>query len=648
MDLSIIIVNYNVKYFLEQCLHSVCAASGSLAVEVIVVDNASTDGSIDYLQPRFPHVQFIQNEGNSGFAKACNLGLQHAKGSHILFLNPDTILAEDTLEIGLRFFETHPDAGALGVRMIDGGGRFLKESKRAFPSPVTSLFKLFGLSRLFPQSPLFSRYHLGHLDAHKNHEVDVLAGAFMMIRKEVLDKVGAFDEGFFMYGEDVDLSYRIQKQGYKNYYVAETEIIHFKGESTKRGSLNYVRLFYSAMSTFVQKHYGGSKALVFNAAIHFAIWLRAALAAFAKLVKWVGLPVMDAVLILFSFWLVKEAWVVTVKPQIAYPQDLLLIALPAYTLVYLTAAYYAGLYDRQYKSSNLTRATLVATVTLLALYALLPEHYRFSRGILVFGAVLAFVLIRWLRRVLVRAKMLQLTEVKSAQPDILVAGTQNDFEAIRSLLQPHGLHRKIIGRLSVEGDTDNAIATVTEAGKMAAALNARELVVCAGPQFTYKSIIRFIQTAPHHLRLRFHAAGSSSLVGSDSSSSSGAALSANEAFNLARPTHRRAKRLVDVVFAFLCLLLFPLHFVFTKNPVGLLQNAAAVLAGKKTWIGYITGAPQLPRLRPAVLAPNGLTPAHALQLSTENHAMVDYWYAKNYEPLQDVQLILKNYPHLGL
>ncbi|MGV3657075.1 MAG: glycosyltransferase family 2 protein, partial [Chitinophagaceae bacterium] len=645
MQVCIIIVNYNVRFFLEQCLHSVCAASRHLPVQVIVVDNASTDGSVAYLQPLFPQVRFIQSSRNLGFAKACNRGLQEATGRYILFLNPDTLLAEDTLEKCIRFFEENGDAGAVGVRMIDGTGQFLKESKRAFPSPVTSLFKLFGLSRMFPHSKTFSRYHLGHLSPHQNHEVDVLAGAFMMIRKDVLDHVGGFDEVFFMYGEDVDLSYRIQKEGYKNYYLAETEIIHFKGESTKRGSLNYVRLFYSAMSTFVQKHYGGSKAFVFNAAIHFAIWVRAAIAAVAKLVKWVGLPVLDALLILFSFWVVKELWVLVVKPQIKYPNELLLIALPSFTLVYLIVAYYAGLYDRQYRSRHLPRAALIATVTLLALYALLPEQYRFSRGILVFGAVLAFLLIRWLRSLLVNAGVIKLTIEKTEQPDLLVAGTQRDFENIKQLLQPHGLHQKIMGRLALDGDTEKAIATVDETGKMVSALNAKELALCAGPRFTYKTIIGLIQLLPHTLRLRFHAAGSSSMVGSDSSSSSGAVFSPEVLFNLSKPTYRRAKRVVDVAIALLFLITFPMH-LFHRKGAGLLQNAIRVLTGRKTWIGYITGTQQLPRLRPAVLAPNGLTPAAAQLLPTENHQLVDYWYAKNYEPLQDLKLILKNYPYL--
>jgi O-antigen biosynthesis protein len=248
MQLSVIIVNYNVKYFLEQCLHSVIKACAGMQAQIIVADNNSTDGSRAYLEEKFTGVQFIWNSDNIGFARANNQALEKAKGEFVLFLNPDTLLAEDSIEKCMQFFKTNKAAGALGIRMVDGSGNFLKESKRAFPSPLTSLFKLSGLARLFPRSKTFARYHLGHLPEHENHEVDVLAGAFMMIPKKILDEIGNFDERFFMYGEDVDLSYRIQEAGYKNYYFAESSIIHFKGESTKRGSLNYVRLFYKAMN----------------------------------------------------------------------------------------------------------------------------------------------------------------------------------------------------------------------------------------------------------------------------------------------------------------------------------------------------------------------------------------------------------------
>ncbi|HWH72463.1 MAG TPA: glycosyltransferase, partial [Candidatus Sulfotelmatobacter sp.] len=454
------------KYFLEQCLHSVHRALEGIDGEVIVVDNNSSDGSVAYLQPRFPGTRFVANGDNTGFARACNQGLGLSRGQYVLFLNPDTLLAEDTLHKSLHFMAAHPAAGAIGVRMIDGAGCFLKESKRSFPSPLTSLFKLFGFSSLFPRSRLFSRYHLGHLDEHQDHEVDVLAGAYMLVRRSVLQKVGSFDETFFMYGEDVDLSYRIQKAGYKNYYVAGAEIIHFKGESTKRGSLNYVRLFYSAMSKFVQKHYGGARASTFRAAIQGAIWIRAALAAAAKAVKWTGLPIIDAALILLSFVLVKEVWHTWVRPDVLYPKTLLLVAFLAFTGLYLLVAYYTGLYNKYYRSADLVRSTGIATLVLLSLYALLPEHYRFSRGILVFGVLAAFALISMVRTIMVAAGMLQHPAERREKPYILVAGEPEEFEETKALLGRSGLDNKIIGRVGVNGHPKGALTPLAGVEKI--------------------------------------------------------------------------------------------------------------------------------------------------------------------------------------
>ena len=263
MKLSVIIVNYNVKYFLEQCLYSVQKASRNIETEIFIVDNNSTDGSRDHITVKFPAVNYIFNMVNDGFAKANNRAIALAKGEYILFLNPDTIVAEDSFQRCIDFLMNNPEAGALGVRMVDGSGNFLKESKRAFPTPLTSLYKLTGLADMFPRSRVFAKYYLGHLPDNEDREVDVIAGAFMMIPSRVLQITGSFDEIFFMYGEDIDLSYRIQRAGFRNYYFTGTTIIHFKGESTGKGKLVYVRFFYKAMSQFVKKHYSGTQAGIF-------------------------------------------------------------------------------------------------------------------------------------------------------------------------------------------------------------------------------------------------------------------------------------------------------------------------------------------------------------------------------------------------
>lgn len=647
LTLSVIIVSYNVKYFLEQCLYSVEKAMQGIAAEVIIVDNASQDNSVAYLQERFPSVYFIACQQNLGFAKACNLGLEAASGANILFLNPDTLLAEDTLSICLNFLNSHPEAGALGVRMIDGSGQFLRESKRSFPSPLTSFYKLTGLARLFPNSQRFGKYHLGYLTEHQNHEVDVLAGAFMLIPKAVLNEVGSFDETFFMYGEDVDLSYRIQKAGYKNYYVADTSIVHFKGESTKRGSLNYIKLFYQAMSLFVQKHYGGAKASLFTFCIQVAIGLRAAVTAVGKLIKWMGMPVIDAIQIFLCFWLVKGIWANYVRPDVPYSNKLVGISFLVFTIMYLIVAYYSGLYNRYYRKGDLLRSTSMATLVILAVYSLLPEHLRFSRGILTFGALLAFVILRISRWALVKAGFLQQQIDEHDKPYLLVAGTPAEYDNVKQFLNTHQLGDKVIGRVAVENNDESiAFTNINSVSSATLPLHATELIFCAG-SLSYKDIVTQLPKIAANLRFRFHAAGSSSIVGSDSSGTSGEVLASGMHFKISQPAERRTKRLIDIVTSLAFLLTLPLHFLFVKRAGTFLFHCFQVLRGKRTWVGYGSPAAGLPPLRKSILLPNGEVKSKANTIREDRLALIDHYYASDYDPMKDLWLIMKNYQLLG-
>lgn len=646
MQLSVIIVNYNVKHFLEQCLCSVQKAIAGIPAEIIVVDNGSADNSVDYLQPKFPSVQFIVNTENLGFAKGCNRGLKNAKGDFILFLNPDTIVPEDCFQKCISFLAAHKDAGALGIKMLDGRGRFLKESKRAFPSPMTSLYKLFGLSRLFPRSKLFSKYHLGHLNENENHEVDVLAGAFMMIKKEVLEKVGSFDEIFFMYGEDVDLSYRIQKAGYKNYYFAESSMIHFKGESTRKGSMNYVRMFYNAMSIFVRKHYSGGRAGLFNVLIHLAIWIRAFLSAATHFIRRIGLPLIDAGLILISFWLMKNFWSHYVLTGVEYERRLLWIAFPAYTVLYLITAYYAGLYDRWYKRSELLRSMLVATIILLAGYALLPERFRFSRGILLFGSMLAFVLISLLRWLLIQANVLNSNRDREENASTLIIASPAEYQQTVQLIKDAGLHERILGRVAVHENDETAVGYWKKLPGLSAAIPFREVVFCEG-SLSFLDIIRYFPSLSSGISIKFHASGSTSIVGSDSRNTSGEAMSKENGYKLSNPYNRRLKRLIDIFMSLLGIALFPVHVFIIKKPFSFFVNCFTVFIAKKTWVGYAVPGKNLPPLRRGIVACNGSIVSVKHSLPAESLQMVDYWYARDYEPSDDLKILWRMYRRLG-
>ena len=272
MDLSVVVVSYNVRLFLEQCLNSVIKAFGNLSCEVIVVDNNSTDGSCSMITDTFPSVRLISNNINAGFSAACNQGIRISAGEYILLLNPDTVVEESAFSRCISFMKEHPLAGAVGVMMVNGKGRFLPESKRAIPTPAAAFFKLTGLSRLFPGSGIVNRYYLGQTGMSETTEAEVISGAFMFLKKTSLYTIGLLDESYFMYGEDIDLSYRLLKAGFKNYYFPEVRIVHYKGESTGKGEVKTTVYFYRAMLIFVNKHYSHGQYRPFLFLIRLAIY----------------------------------------------------------------------------------------------------------------------------------------------------------------------------------------------------------------------------------------------------------------------------------------------------------------------------------------------------------------------------------------
>ena len=249
---SVIIVSYKVRYYIEQCLNSVLRSVPD--AQILVVDNKSDDGSVEYLRERFPQAEVIANDYNAGFGKANNIALAKAIGKYVLFLNPDTVVAERTIPGCVEYMDAHPEVGAVGVRMQYGDGRFAHESRRSLPTPSVSFWHMIGLGRMFPRSKVFAKYHLTYLDKSEECLIDVVSGAYMFVRKEVLDKTGGFDESFFMYGEDIDLSYRIMQEGYQNRYLP-LPIVHYKGESTIKTSYRYSKVFYDAMLIFFNKHF---------------------------------------------------------------------------------------------------------------------------------------------------------------------------------------------------------------------------------------------------------------------------------------------------------------------------------------------------------------------------------------------------------
>ena len=413
VDVSVVIVTYNVREFLEQALDSVRRASRRLSVETFVVDNDSADGSAEMVQARHPDVRLIANEDNPGFAVANNQALREASGRFLLVLNPDTILQEDTLEEMVAFMEAHPETGAVGCRILNPDGTFAPESRRAFPTPSTAFYRVSGLSRLFPRSPRFGRYNMTFLPRDEVCEVDALSGSCMMVRREAIwgtpegDRRGAglFDESFFMYGEDLDWCYRIQQAGWTIHYTPTTQIVHYKGESTKKGDLRYVVLFYGAMLRFVEKHVSGQgrrlpgrlAAAALRAGLHTGIFVRASMAALAQTLRAFSRPALDLGVMWAALAVAALAW--SLPRGFAFDATTYLLALPFCAASAVAGVGVAGGYRTPRRRTVL--AGLATGFLGVATASYLLPTLAFSRGAVLTGFALgaaALLVVRTLRR----------------------------------------------------------------------------------------------------------------------------------------------------------------------------------------------------------------------------------------------------------
>lgn len=638
MRLSIIIVNYNVRYFLEQCLHSVLHAVKGIEAELIVVDNDSSDDSIAYLQPLFPSVIFIANNVNTGFAKANNQALRVSRGEYILFLNPDTLVPEDCLEKCVAFLDAHPRTGALGVQMLDGRGRFLPESKRAFPSPMASLYKLTGVAAMFPRSGVFNRYALGEMDKDGDHEVPVLAGAFMMGRASVLQALGGFDEDFFLYGEDIDLSYRIIEAGMKNHYLGSAAIIHFKGESSAGAPLDRIGHFYSAMRIFVQKHYRGSKAGILWFVITLAIWCRAGLSLLARLVRPILLPLIDVGLVWLSLQTVRVSWIKWVRDGLDFHVPFISYALPSFALLFVMFAALAGLYDKAYRSSRTMVSLGFAWVAILAVYSLLPESLRFSRGVIITGSFTGALLILWFRSTLFEKWHSWFGYESEQKGTTIVVGEEQEYTAAKKILESDLPDTALMARLAPVNRAGDALGRLEDLPQLLRSMLIKEVLFCVG-SLSLTEIIKHVGSWKETPRLLFHMRGSRTVVGSDMHSATGRAIGWSNNYRIAQPYQRRMKRLVDILVALLCMITAPLHLVFFKKPGRLFHHAWQVLTGKRTWVGYLLPEATLPPLRPAII-PQSVHLIHGTEQSKQHS---DRIYALNYDWWQDLVYIFSRY-----
>jgi GT2 family glycosyltransferase len=593
VDLSVVIVNHNVKDFLYQCLRSLEQAARGISVQVIVVDNGSTDGSVAYLEPLFPAVEFIRLEENLGFGRANNLALAQARGDFILLLNPDTLLAERTLEVMLDYMRRHPEVGMGGCKILNPNGTFQLACRRSFPTPWSSFCKVFGLQRLFPRSPLFARYNQTFRNPDETHFVDAISGSFMFTRRAVLEEVGGFDPAFFMYGEDLDLCYRICRAGWKIAYVPQTSTIHFKGESTRRSSLDRVRVFYQAMEIYVRKHHG--KSSLFVLLLRLGILVRSVLAYANRRRRALFLMLLDLASI-------NAALLVATKlrfgsyfgfPDYAYPG--VFLALGGVTL---GAMLMAGEYFEATPSVRRAFAGLMATFFILSSLTYFFKDFGFSRTVLIMTVTAAVACSTALR-------VAQLAYDKSVGREgnrrIAIVGMNEAASSIiRQLQSAEARNADVVGVVAGAPTGEVTFSGLPVIGNVAYLSNLIEQfgineVVITDPSLQRGEVMELIANASE-LAVKFHVAiDYEEIVAARIINDIAGIEPTVPQYNIRRVRYRLVKRAIDIAVATVLLTVgLPMVWVIYPAFGAALRALWGVLRGRTSLVGLYPLAGGMP------------------------------------------------------
>jgi GT2 family glycosyltransferase len=600
---------------------------------------------------KFPQTIVIENKSNTGFSVANNQAIKQAMGKYVLLLNPDTVVEEDCFRRCIDFMDTHLDAGALGVKMIDGKGKFLPESKRSLPTPKVAFYKMFGFASVFPKSKTFGKYHLGFLSNDEVHEVEVLSGAFMFIRKATLDKIGLLDEDYFMYGEDIDLSYRITQGGYKNYYFPNTTIIHYKGESTKKTSVNYVFVFYRAMIIFAQKHYSNKHAKLFSFLISFAIYIRAGISLVARFFQKAHLMIMDATCMYIGIYLIKLYWERNHKfvEGGSYPIEFMLVNASIYTIIWVFGLYLSGAYEKTRSTTAVVKGILFGLIGISLVYAFAPLSYRFSRAIIMLGFVWALIGAYLNRLILYVAKFKKIDLAMAYDTTTIIVGGKNEASRVQDLLNKTKANCKVAGYVTVGNDIeqgDDYLGDVSRLRDIVQVFNAEEIIFCS-KDISATQIIQWMSGVNlPGVQYKIVPEESSFIIGSNSKNSAGDFYALDISMALSEPQNQRKKRILDVVVTILLTVISPILILVIKQRAKFIKNLWEVLFGQKTWVGYTQSLNQnaLPKIKQGVLSPvikwnNQVEPGTANKLN--------FMYAKNYSVEKDLYIILISITKLG-
>ncbi len=652
VDLSVIIVNYNVKDLLGNCVDSILASSGNLKIEIIVVDNNSFDGSVEHVKERFSNnssVRIIESKINLGFAKANNLGGKGAIGKYLLILNPDTIVQEDTFDKAVKFYESVKEIGALSCKLVLPNGKLDLACRRSFPSPSVAIYRILGLSKLFPRSKTFARYNLTYLDEDKTYEVESICGAFMLIRKDIFELVGGFDEDYFMYGEDLDLCYKIKKAGYKIYYYSGTSIIHFKGESTRKSSISYVNNFYGAMSIFVQKNLK-KKSIILNSLIRILILYRASISYFIRFLKAFYPTLIDITLIvlamLISIWLRFEFF-----PIEAYKLPIII-----YSIVWLMSLSLTGVYKRSNILSlfKLLNGILIGFFINSSLTYFFNE-YAFSRIVILRSTAYSYLFLASWRVILKMINFAKQKNIFSTIGNTIIVGKNEDSERfLKKLKKRVEADYNILGYISTGNNTGNGYIGNLDNLRDIIVSDRIKNIIFAKSVLTNQQILDLMWNLKNfNLNYKILSSDSDIILGKSPLDKIGDIYLMQIEYNINKKFNIFVKRIFDVVFGIFCLVfIYPfvkLYFRLnnTKSEDHKFLKKTALIpevvkgnlsfVGRATWDTTSTGK--------QFLGKNGLTGLVQINyyknLSIDEIEYYNYYYAKNQTLILDFEIFLK-------
>jgi GT2 family glycosyltransferase/lipopolysaccharide/colanic/teichoic acid biosynthesis glycosyltransferase len=654
MDLSVIIVNYNVRDFLESALTSVMQALKGIDGEVIVVDNASDDGSVDMVRRKFPSVRTIANDTNIGFAAANNIALRQSAGRILLLLNPDTVVQEDTFQTIMRFMDTHPDAGMAGCRILNPDGTLQPACRRSFPTPWVAFTKISGLSALYPESRIFGKYNLGYLDPDSTYEVDAISGSFMAVRREAYGQAGGLDEEYFMYGEDLDWCYRVKKAGWKVYYVSETRIIHYKGESVRRSDIDEVKHFHQAMRVFVAKNTPGGflAGMILRAGITVRQWL----AFFSKSARPARAAIGDLLLMAVAWLSAEYLWFGEVFrfPGYAYPVSFLVP-----WMVVASAMYIMGAYTVRKHSLATVAGAVAAGYVFISALTFFFKDYAFSRMVvLISGSLNVLFLTGWralARRIFGSGQFARRSLF--GRPALIVGADQSGREVARRLrANPQGGY-DVVGfidttnrRIGEKFDGVEILGSIDNIGKIILQEKVSE-VIFSTDALSYKDILSVIAKTKHRsVNFRLVPNSLEVIIGKTHIDRLNDLPFVQIEYGLNRLSNRFFKRTLDIVGGCaLYAVLRPFSGLFAGSHLRRrLGNLPAVLRGQMSLVGPTGNGDNggAPGGREAYLGKRGLTSLADLNtkddLTAEERERYDVYYAKNQTIILDLEILMRS------